>query len=245
MIELALEYARNGWHVFPLAPNSKVPTAGSRGFKDATTDPARIEEMWRDPYFNVGLATGRISGLFVLDVDTKDGRPGLESARLLNLPRTLTVRTPTGGFHAYFSLPFGAKCASGKDMLPGIDWRCDGGYVVAAGSVTPKGTYLIARQAPIATLPQHLLLRAANWAKEYRVRRDADSGDMVLPQGSRDSDLYRIGCALRNFGVNEAAIYAALDAVNSQHCRPPMERHDLERIAHSCMRHEPKHRAAD
>jgi hypothetical protein len=243
MIDLALEFARNGWPVFPLAPRSKVPLAESRAFLDATTDPTRLEELWREPDCNIGIATGRRSGLFVVDIDTKEGRAGGESARQLALPQTLTVRTATGGYHLYFDLPLGTRCGSGQAMLPGVDWRCDGGYVVAPGSITVDGTYLIARNVPIVPAPAHLLERARKATKAYVVRHD-DAGNMVLPEGSRDSDLHRIGCAVRNFGAGYAAILGALQAVNAEHCKPSLPEPDLERIAGSCTRHEPKHRSA-
>lgn len=243
MIDLALQFARNGWPVFPLAPRSKVPLKDSRGFKDATTDPAKLELLWREPDCNVGIATGRASNLFVVDIDVKDGKHGRESARQLALPPTFTVRTASGGFHAYFDLPPGVACASGQAMLPGIDWRCDGGYVVAPGSMTDAGTYLIVRHDPIAPLPASVLARARDAEKAYTIRND-EHGNMVLPEGSRDSDLYRIGCAVRNFGAGEAAILGTLRSVNAEHCRPALPDEDLARIARSCLRHPPKHRSA-
>lgn len=243
MIDLALQFARNGWPVFPLAPYSKVPLKGSRGFQDATTDPAKIELLWRNPDCNVGIATGRVSNLFVIDVDVKDDKQGRDSARELSLPLTFTVRTATGGYHAYFDLPQGVSCKSGQALLPGIDWRCDGGYVVAPGSVTDRGTYMIARPDPIVTVPARVLARARDAAKAYVIRHDKH-GEMILPEGSRDGDLYRIACAIRNFGAGEAAILGALRSINAEHCKPPLDDGDVIRIARSSLRHAPKHRSA-
>ena len=68
-LQAALGYAARGWHVFPCHPRTKIP-ATTHGFKEATTDPEQIREWWQeDPAFNVAIATGELSGLFVLDVD--------------------------------------------------------------------------------------------------------------------------------------------------------------------------------
>ena len=44
----ALQYASAGCPVFPLAPNSKIPYKGSKGFKDATTDLGIIKQWWSE-----------------------------------------------------------------------------------------------------------------------------------------------------------------------------------------------------
>ena len=70
MIEAALTYAHNGWLIFPLSPSSKSPLKGSQGYKDATRDAKKIQLWWqRYPTANIGLATGNLSGLIVLDID--------------------------------------------------------------------------------------------------------------------------------------------------------------------------------
>ena len=54
----ALKYAAHGWPVFPVVPGEKIPVT-QHGFKDATTDPARIRAWWSaNPGRNIGIATG-------------------------------------------------------------------------------------------------------------------------------------------------------------------------------------------
>ena len=81
MLKAALWYAsRFHWHVFPLRPRDKTPLEAG-GFYTASTDPAVIRDWWRRwPEANVGIACGA-SGLVVIDIDAKDGAPGLESWR--------------------------------------------------------------------------------------------------------------------------------------------------------------------
>ncbi|MFD1151419.1 bifunctional DNA primase/polymerase [Saccharothrix hoggarensis] len=168
----ALDAASHGWPVFPLDPGHKTP-AIRQWAQRATTDHARITGFWtRHPRHNVGIATGP-AGLVVVDLDVaKPGQPvtagfnmgargrGSDALAALaeragaTVPDTRTVRTPSGGAHLYFRAPDGAALRNtAKRLGPLIDTRAHGGYVVAAGSTLPNGTYdLIADREP-AILP--------------------------------------------------------------------------------------------
>lgn len=120
-----------GWPVFPLTAGGKTP-ATSHGFKDATTDLDTIRGWWTaNPAYNIGLATGH--GFDVIDVDSPAalvlalhiGLPNFEDNSLL-----ATATTPHG-FHLYVS-PTGSGNRAG--MIPGVDYRGVGGYVVAPPS---------------------------------------------------------------------------------------------------------------
>src|SRR5262249_2937942 len=136
MMDLALHYAKLGWPVFPLRPGDKRPFEGSHGFKDATLDLAQVEAWWSaTPDATIGIATGLRSNVLVIDVDTRRNPNWLDELKKLDLPPTLTVSTWSGGWHLYFQFPHNARIKIGSDLVPGIDWRGEGGYVVAAGSV--------------------------------------------------------------------------------------------------------------
>jgi len=135
-LQTALRLAANGYRVFPLEPNGKTPAIAKWPAK-ATCDAATVERWWRDPVlgweadWGVGVATGR--GLFVVDVDAKNG--GIESFALLEdmLPHTLRVRTPSGGLHLYFRGRAPVRNSASK-IAAGIDVRGEGGYVVGPGT---------------------------------------------------------------------------------------------------------------
>ena len=135
----ARAYARNGWAVFPVQPSGKVP-ATSNGCKAATVDLEQVDRWWtRNPDYNIGVATGSVSGLVVVDLD---GPQGFESwsflANLHRAPDTLWCFTGSGGWHAYFTHPGGLRNSASK-IAPGIDIRAEGGYVVAPPSIHPCG----------------------------------------------------------------------------------------------------------
>jgi Bifunctional DNA primase/polymerase, N-terminal len=137
----ALDYAQHGWWVFPLRPRGKVPMGG-RGFKDATRDPAEVEDIWkRHPKANIGVRTGQLSGISVLDIDPESG--GGESLEKIEtehgpLPGTITQVTGGGGVHLMYRYKPGLGIGAAV-WGPGLDLRSEGGYIVAAPSIHPNG----------------------------------------------------------------------------------------------------------
>lgn len=156
LMKRALRYASEGLHVLPVhsvrdgrcscregiecAKPGKHPMT-PRGVKDATKDRKVIKQWWAEsPDANIGIATGQISNLVVVDVDGKEGEGSL--ARLFKkygkLPRTPKVRTGKG---VHYYLRPGAKPVGNSvgRLGSGIDIRGDGGYVVAPGSIHRSG----------------------------------------------------------------------------------------------------------
>lgn len=241
MIELALHHARAGYRVFPLSPNCKEPAIakrdGGHGCLDATTNLDTIECWWRaHPDANVGIATGR--GLLVIDVDPRKTEKWLQSLHELALPQTFTVRTWSGGWHLYLAVPPTYKITIGTDLLPGIDWRGNGGYVVAAGSVVNGALYTVAKNLPIAAAPRALLERIEATRKTRKIERTAD-GRMVIPDSRRNDTLMRIGSALRRWGIDYGALVECLRAINADHCEPALDDAELRQIAASVNRYKP------
>ncbi len=243
LMDLALHYADKGWPMFPVTPGGKLPliarARGGHGYLDATIDRSRIEEWWRAyPEANIGIATGRASKLLVIDVDPRNCVTWLASLHQLELPETYTVRTASGGWHLYFEFSGDRRIGSGANLLPGIDWRGNGGYVVAAGSRVNGKSYEVAKHLPIALAPALLLDRILVHHRLARPVRVA-GGHSIIPEGQRNETLFAMACLLRRFGIDFNAIYGSLRAVNADHCQPPIEDEELRRIAASAMRYEP------
>jgi replicative DNA helicase len=141
MLGSALDLASIGLRVFALGSRSKLPVT-AHGFLDASDDPAVIRNQWRLTTNNVGLATGRLSGVFVLDVDGADGESSLEALRA---GREAFVATPEvrthRGRHVYLEHPAGLEIKSSAEKYgKKLDVRANGGYVVVPPSVHPDGT---------------------------------------------------------------------------------------------------------
>ena len=144
-VEHALQYAARGFPVFPCHPNKKPLTP--KGFKDATLDPDTIRAWWKKhPEAMIGLPTGNVSGLYVidLDVDKATGKDiGLEtfSELVSDTGAGIFATTPSGGVHIYYRMPGGDWRNTTKKLGPGIDTRGDGGYVIAPPSSNATGAY--------------------------------------------------------------------------------------------------------
>lgn len=254
MVEYALEYARMGWPVFPAAPGQKRP-ATQHGLKDATTDEVQIREWWRRwPNANIAIATGPDAGFYVLDVDPRHG--GDQSLQELcnpaNLPDTRTCETGGGGKHIYIAYPDdGSEVRNATDILPGLDIRGAGGYVIVPPSdTTPDGggAYTWEIEEGLEATPAWLMPFLNVRSKRTKVLAHSRNGDATgikshaekhaIPEGSRDDTLTKIAGAMRRHGSDEETILAALVSENRR-CEPPMEHSDLERIAASVARYEP------
>ncbi|MEX0280123.1 MAG: phage/plasmid primase, P4 family [Arenibacterium sp.] len=146
---LARKFARAGLPVFPCLEEdcgtnkAKAPYT-SCGFKDATTDMAAIDQWWqRHPGAVVGLPTGSVSGLSVVDgdIDKKTGEAvGEDQIEQLSLshPDAVKVRTQSGGVQLIFKHIEGAPTSS-KKTASHVDTRGDGGYIIAPGSIMASG----------------------------------------------------------------------------------------------------------
>jgi len=167
MLESALLYAALGWRIFPIyslkngvcackkgheckSPGKHPVTRFCpNGLKNAQSAPIVIRHWWTAyPEANIGIVTGQINNLFVLDIDTKndgdDALKELEKTNGLVAPQDYTGRviTGSGGYHYYYHYPKNHACNNKAGLLTGIDIRADGGYVVAPPSKhVSGGTY--------------------------------------------------------------------------------------------------------
>lgn len=152
LLKGALYYAtRLDWPIFPVyevietgcacgrkdCPDPGKHPRTEHGFHDATTDEATIHAWWaRWPDANIGIRTGMESGLVVIDIDVdKGGEDSWEEfTQGHNVPDTVEAITGSGGRHIYFQHPSDREIKSRQGILPGVDIRADGGYVVAPPS---------------------------------------------------------------------------------------------------------------
>jgi hypothetical protein len=125
----ALTYALNlGLPCFPCRED-KSP-ACPHGFKDAALRESGLAALWkRHPGELIGVPTGELSGLNVLDIDRQHGGGDWYMKVKAELPPTRIHRTRSGGLHLFFKHRRGLRSSAGR-IAPGIDVRADGGYIV-------------------------------------------------------------------------------------------------------------------
>ena len=226
MFNSAILYARKGWYVFPLHDKGKTPLTKT-GFKEATIDEKIIREWWNKwPLANIGIATGAISGITVLDVDSKSG--GFFSLEEVALAPTPKVKTGGGGEHYYFK--YCAEVQTRVGIKPGLDLRSDGGYVVAPPSVHPLGNkYLWCDEdIPLADCPAWMIEKKAS----------AKPIPEVIQQSKRNETLASLAGSMRRRGASIESIEKALLEENKK-CVPPLDEKEILAIARSVSRYAP------
>ena len=186
IIEEAKKYISLGFSVMPLGPITKdadgkkiigYPTGGWKKYQEQIATKEEISQ-WRCE--NIGIVTGRISNLLVLDTDTYKETFNKELLLSFNLPITPMQETASGGKQYLFKLPEGlviknAVCIGTKDS--GIDIRGDGGMVIAPPTITPYGEYkwvVSPFDEPVADIPQKLLeeLISRGFLSETKVKKE-------------------------------------------------------------------------
>jgi hypothetical protein len=137
----ALELAAKGLRVFPCVERGKEPVFRDN-LKRATIDPNIIAGWWRRRNFNVAVATGAESGIWVLDIDGVEGEALLRQLEAEHSSLPPTVEAITGdGRHLYFRWHVGCSIRNKQEnpIMPEIDVRGEGGYVLAPPSMHPSG----------------------------------------------------------------------------------------------------------
>lgn len=229
MLKDALELANDGYHIFPLSPNTKDQPIFKEWTTKATKDPKQIKTWWTDkkgneiPY-NIGISTSSFNGgkqaLLVVDVDVKEGKKGDETLLELELegkyfPVTDTQTTPTGGKHYIYTVDKPVK--QGVNVLgTGLDIRSKGGFIVGKGSTINGNPYT--RQKEKAHKSPLWIVKNCGKARvkddnqipvdvsyETATKRAIDYLVNHAPESIKgdggDHTAYSVACRVKDFGV--------------------------------------------
>ena len=251
MVRSALTYAGKGLHVFPCLPRDKRP-ATANGVKAATADPDTIRRLWQhDPQFNIGVATGTPSGIFILDVDGVDAEAELRKLEAQHgaLPATVEVITARGR-HVYFKMPDAPIRNSAGKLGLGLDIRATGGYVLAPPSIHPTGRryeWSVDCASAIADAPAWLLqIIAAPANGNGKTTPPSEWRDLVkgVSEGARDCSLTKLTGYLLRRHVDPFITLELIRVFNATRCTPPLPDTDVEKIVSSVAGLELKRRQA-
>ena len=221
MVLGALARVKAGLKVFPC--HQKKPLT-ENGFYDATDDTKQVAKWWTKwPSAQIGARTGREGNLVVLDLD---GARGLAWAAKQTIPPTREIETSPGKKQFWFRPVPGRtiKCSAGV-LAEEVDVRGEGGYTICPPSVHHEShkPYRFLNNLPLAAAPDWLLEPA---------RKNGRAGTTdTIPKGTRHGRLLKLAAGLRARGFSEQAILADLIIVNQQHCVPPLELSELEKLS--------------
>lgn len=251
-LEAALEYAKCGWPVLPIYSPREDGTCSCGkfnctsigkhprihdGVKGASTDESVITKWWGEyPNANIGIATGSTAEVAVLDIDPKHGGD-ISLAQLEGeygeLPQTLRVRTGSGGEHIFFKYPGDTIINSAGKIRDGVDFKTQGGYVVAAPSIHASGNKYqwTVIDGDVAEIPEWLLTLLVE--VKNKPSKAVLSEDGMIADGQRNTTIFALACSLRNKGLPQEAILATVQSVNTIQCNPPLDDSELLSIMNS------------
>lgn len=245
--EAAVDYVRRGLAVIALQPRKKAPSFRN-GLKDATTHAGDVEAWWNMyPTDNVAIVTGRVSGnIGVIDIDIDDdcGKDGYEFLRKWErehgpLPDTWTVTTARGGQHMYYRFDGEVPRNTANEELA-IDFRGEGGYVMAPPSVHPNGNVVEWDFHPddydLAWADDNVLA----FLDAVRPKGMQNSaGKFELPEhvskGGRNQAMFKYCSSLQSRGLGDREIRMLAHAANQERFEPPMDADEVDRCVDSAL----------
>ncbi|EMI19560.1 Bifunctional DNA primase/polymerase [Rhodopirellula maiorica SM1] len=126
----AIRALEMGYSVIPVLYKSKRAAVSWKRFQKERPSLELVKKWFGDKPLNIGIVTGAISGITVVDVDNPNA---MDEYQFRCNPSGLSVKT-SRGFHFYHSYS-----PSGNKAKGGLDLRNDGGYVLGVGSVHENG----------------------------------------------------------------------------------------------------------
>ncbi len=236
LLQAALDYESKGYSVIPIRKNKK-PFIKWEAFQKRRARPTRIQYWWAKwPDANIGIVTGSISDLDVVDVDSKEGLAALREIIPSDLPIT-TAKTPNG-WHYYFKHHEGVR--NNVRFIKDCDIRGEGGYVVAPPSVNEDGKEYV-------WLPNLALDDVGTFASPSLLSDLIRSTPIIsdihqpidplvilegVPDGERNDRLFRYACRLHHQGlkIEEAEVLVSRAAAA---CTPPLPLEEVKDLLNS------------
>lgn len=247
-----MKLAEMDFKVFPLRENAKTPLFKGKAQEQGTTDLNQIRDIWtQHPNANIGIATG--DGLTVIDVDTitAHGVDGENSMLVYQVDygfinETLEVTTPTGGKHYYYLTD--NEYSNKASILPGVDVRGLGGYVVGPGS-TINGTLYKAKQLTEPQRANSEVLQLLGACKKRETSTDPfealEKGysETLIPQGSRTDYLIKQCAQLCDGTKTLETMKKMIQVINEDNLEIPLTDKELEMEVFPSLERFKKHEA--
>jgi len=226
-IQAALTYAERGFSVIPIRSDKKPFIKWEHYQTTKATQEEIILWFTKWPSAMIGIVTGEISGVLVIDCDNEEAYQRIQEL----LPEgflTAIAKTPRG-YHIYLVYPAGQQIGNAAGIIPGVDVRGQGGYIIGPPSVNAEGKAyawlpgLSIDDVALAPLPCELTraLFNNNINKYYRGHDDTltTSADFFTA-GRRDEDVFSLANALVKSKLSEKYIRQVVEIVASN-CNPP------------------------
>lgn len=227
MQEIAIEYLKKyGYSVIPVNQN-KEPLIPWKIYQERLPTALEVASWWNQfPDAGIGIVTGEISNIVVIDIDDlKTGEKSLSKFISDNLI-TPMASTPRGGRHLYFRPPPGKKLYNNTKLIPGCDFRANGGYVVAPPSSNGNGRgyqwlsgLSIYEVEPVELPSNYVDFIVKEMSKPPSVSLKDDEKPFI--QGRRDNDLFHVANSLVKGGCDLRIAKRVIEDL-AKRCEPPV-----------------------
>lgn len=232
ILKEALNYSKQGFSVIPIGKDKK-PLVPWKKYQNEKASEDQIQKWFKkSKEVNVGIVTGSISGIVVVDVE-KGG--GVE-----DLPPTVISKTGGGGWHYYYKHP-GFEVKNSTRIRELTDIRGDGGYVVAPPSLHKSGNnYEWSVSPDIADFAE---LPAWVSEKTKKTTHKMDQGNLLgksVPEGSRNETAAKVaGKLLHDLPSElwESVGWVAFSSWNNSQNKPPLEDAELRNVWESIQKY--------
>lgn len=222
-------YLAMGMSAIAVIAGTKQPKCSWKKFQEQPPTLEELEEMFGATECNVGVITGKVSGIVVVDLDTAEAvQYAKDQGFFDNTPRVATSK----GYHLYFRYKAGLRNFQGRADLPGIDLRGDGGYVVAPPSIHESGHQYQWKMGkapwdiPFAEFPESILAKTKDEKKPIEVLLQG------VGKGERNNSLVRILGHLSAGGLNFETCMAEARKWNTKNS-PPLSDDEVKRTVES------------
>lgn len=230
--EAAKQYLAAGLHPIPCLPRDKRPLVQWKEYQETPPTVEQIDAWWQQyPEANVGLVVGR--GLMVVDVDGAEGWAALKAAGV-EFPEDAPIVATGKGAHVYLA---GQPVPNRVGVVPKVDVRSDGGFVVAPPSIHPTGSqYAWLRPLSRALPPAPPALTAMIARNEPAAAAGADwfvQSILGVAEGGRDQACTRLAGYLLGKNLPAETVDLILQRTFAAHCSPPFPADQVSKCVQS------------
>jgi len=237
--EIYLKYLNKGWSVIPwrIYKNEKGeikkgPAIGTwREYQSRYALPREIES-WDNKYNAIAVITGEISGISVVDVDTKNEK----DLSFEKLDSDITVESINGGKHYYYYYDKDARTTTRLDKSP-VDIRNDGGLIILPPSNIDGKKYSFIKDGlttDLKNFPEDI--KKSLREKKAELSQPVGNEFPEVFEGNRDDTATRVAGSMFAripFGLAEEVILPALLHWNETKCDPPLDQPDILKVFNS------------
>lgn len=235
-LEAALLYLSRGWSIIPIDVTGpiKKPYVDWKPYQTRRATEQELKTWWSVwPHAAVGIVTGKISDVVVIDIDPRHGgqpEPILEAA-----PTNLRVQTGGGGWHYYYSYPDNVERVPNRvGIIQGIDIRADGGYAVLPPSNhSSGGVYSFDLDGVPGTLPESMLDSIISSETQNRVGKGDEPfwfsklWNEGAPEGLRNDSVARLAGYLAKKDLPKDIVMTMLEEWNVSANSDPLPNREI------------------